>query len=380
MGNVGGFQFMVQDRSGTATLDEVSKVTQDLIAKANASPVLTSVFSSFAANTPQLNVQVDLARAKSLDVPLDQLYGVLQVFLGSQYVNDFDFANRNYRVYVQADASFRDAPEDIGAFYVRTTGGAMLPLDGLAKVTPGTTAQVIRHYNLYRSTEVNGQPEPGRSSGEALDAMEQIARDTLPGTFGSSWTGISDEQRRSGRQTAIIFALAVAFVFLLLAALYESFYLPLVILLSVPLAVLGGLGLQALRGLPNDVFCQIGIVMLVGLASKNAILIIEFAEQLRQQGREVTEAAIEAARLRLRPILMTSIAFLLGVVPLMLSSGAGAGARKSLGTTVFGGMLVSTVINLGFLPIVYIAFARARTRVTSHRPHPHPIPHSAPTA
>jgi hydrophobic/amphiphilic exporter-1 (mainly G- bacteria), HAE1 family len=372
VGNVGGFQFMVQDRSGTATLDEVSRVTQELTARANASPVLASVFSSFAANTPQLNVKVDQARAKSLDVPLDQLYGVLQVFLGSQYVNDFDFANRNYRVYVQADSSFRDSPEDIGAFYVRTAGGAMLPLEGLARVTPGTTAQVIRHYNLYRATEVNGQPEAGRSSGEALDAMEQVARDVLPGSFGSSWTGISDEQRRSGRQTMIIFALAVAFVYLLLAALYESFYLPMVILLSVPLAVLGGLSLQALRGLPNDVFCQIGIVMLVGLASKNAILIIEFAEQLRHQGRDATQAAIEAARLRLRPILMTSIAFLLGVVPLMLSSGAGAGARKSLGTTVFGGMLVSTVINLGFLPILYIAFDRLRVRFGKRTRHPWP--------
>ena len=173
------------------------------------------------------------------------------------------------------------------------------------------------------ATEVNGQPEAGRSSGEALDAMQEVARQVLPGSFGSSWTGISDEQQRSGRQTMIIFLLAIAFVYLLLAALYESFYLPMVILLSVPLAVLGGLSLQALRGLPNDVFCQIGIVMLVGLASKNAILIIEFAEQLRRQGRDLTEAAIEAARLRLRPILMTSIAFLLGTVPLLLASGAG---------------------------------------------------------
>jgi HAE1 family hydrophobic/amphiphilic exporter-1 len=360
VGQVGGFQLMLQDRSGTASLDEISRVTAELIARANQSPALTSVFSSFAASTPQLEVQVDRARAKSLEVSLDQLYGVLQVYLGSQYVNDFDFGNRTYRVYVQADSSFRDSPQDIGAFYVRNAAGTMLPLDGLARVTPGTTAQAIRHYNLYRSSEVNGQPRAGRSSGEALDAMEEVARQVLPASFGSSWTGISDEQRRSGRQTAIIFALAVAFVYLLLSALYESFYLPLVILLSVPLAVLGGLGLQALRGLPNDVFCQIGIVMLVGLASKNAILIVEFAEQLRRQGRDVTGSVMEAARLRLRPILMTSIAFLLGVIPLMLSSGAGAGARKSLGTTVFGGMLVSTVINLGFLPIVYIALTRAR--------------------
>ncbi len=368
VGNVGGFQFMVQDRSGTASLDDISRITQELTARANQSPVLASVFSSFAANTPQLEVAVDRAAAKSLEVPLDQLYGVLQVFLGSQYVNDFDFANRTYRVYVQADASFRDSPEDIGAFYVRSGSGAMLPLSSLARVTSGTTAQVIRHYNLYRATEVNGQPEPGFSSGQALDAMEEVAREVLPGSFGSSWTGISDEQRRSGRQTLVIFLLAIAFVYLLLAAQYESFYLPTLILLSVPLAVLGGLSFQSLRGLPNDVFCQIGLVMLIGLASKNAILIVEFAEQLRQQGREPAAAAIEAARLRLRPILMTSIAFLLGTLPLVLASGAGAGARRSLGTTVFGGMLVSTIINLGFLPILYIAFWRLRARV-SERAH-----------
>jgi HAE1 family hydrophobic/amphiphilic exporter-1 len=261
---------------------------------------------------------------------------------------------------VQAEQSFRDAPEDITAFYVRSSSGQMLPLDALAKVKPGTTAQVIRHYQLYRATEVNGQPAPGRSSGEALDAMERVARDTLPASFGSSWTGISDEQRRSGRQTLVIFALAVAFVYLLLAAQYESFFLPVVILLSVPLAILGGVGLQALRGLPNDVFCQVGMVMLVGLASKNAILIVEFAEQKRHEGEDLVHAAIDAARLRLRPILMTSIAFLLGVVPLMLSSGAGAGARRSLGTTVFGGMLVSTMINLGFVPVLYIVLGRLR--------------------
>ncbi|HEY0710765.1 MAG TPA: efflux RND transporter permease subunit [Polyangia bacterium] len=371
VGSVGGFQFVLQDRSGTATLDQLSRVTDDLIAKANQSPVLASVFSSFAASTPQLEVEVDRARAKSLEVPLDQLYGVLQVFLGSQYVNDFDFASRNYRVYVQADSAFRDAPEDIGAFYARSSNGDMLPLEAMVKVRPGTTAQVIRHFNLYRSTEINGVPEGEHSSGEALDAMETVARSTLPESFGFAWTGISDEQQRSGRQTLIIFVLAIAFVFLLLAGLYESFLLPVVILLSVPLAILGGVGLQAARGLANDVFCQVGIVMLVGLASKNAILIVEFAEHLRTQGKTAAEAAIEAARLRLRPILMTSIAFLLGVLPLMLASGAGAGARRSLGTTVFGGMFVSTLVNFGFVPVLYIVIHKLRSRLVRKRPVAH---------
>jgi HAE1 family hydrophobic/amphiphilic exporter-1 len=374
VGTVGGFQFMLQDRSGTASLEQISRITDEVTAKANQSPVLVGVFSSFAANTPQLEVNVDRARAKSLNVALDQLYGVLQVFLGSQYVNDFDFASRNYRVYVQADQSFRDDPADIGAFYVRSSGGDMLPLDGLVTVKAGTTAQVIRHYNLYRAAELNGQPEGGHSSGEALDEMERVAREQLPATFGSAWTGISDEQRRAGGQTLVIFALALAFVYLLLAAQYESFFLPVIILLAVPLAVLGGLGLQALRGLPNDVFCQVGLVMLVGLSSKNAILIVEFAEHLRGQGKDAATAAVEAARLRLRPILMTSIAFLLGVLPLMLASGAGAGARRSLGTTVFGGMLISTVVNFGFVPVLYVVSSHLRSRLAGAGRRPVPVP------
>jgi HAE1 family hydrophobic/amphiphilic exporter-1 len=245
---------------------------------------------------------------------------------------------------------------------VRNDVGEMMPLESLLQVTPTTSAQVIRHYNLFRAVEINGQAAPGVSSGEAVAAMEEIAGAVLPEGFASEWTGISLEQKQSGGQTLQIFLLGIVFVFLVLVAQYESFVLPLVIILSVPLAILGGLGLQAARGLANDVFCQVGLVMLVGLASKNAILIVEFAEQLRREGQHPVDAVIAAAAQRLRPILMTSIAFLLGVLPLMLATGAGAGARNSLGTTVFGGMLVSTVVNLVFIPALYV-MARRQPRL-----------------
>jgi HAE1 family hydrophobic/amphiphilic exporter-1 len=366
VGTVGGFQFVLEDRAGTQSLDQLSAVADGLIARAAKNPELRGVYTTFSASTPLLDLDVDRQKAKALGVPVDQVFSTLQLFMGSQYVNDFNYANRTYRVYVQADAQFRDNPQDIGAFYVRNEPGEMLPLESLVRVTPTTGAQLIRHYNLFRSVEINGQPAPGVASGEALAAMERHAAEGLPDGMGTEWTGVSLEQKESGQQTLLIFALGLLFVFLVLAAQYESFLLPFVVILSVPLAILGALGLQASRGFPNDVFCQIGLVMLIGLSSKNAILIVEFAEQLREQGRGAVEAVVQAASTRLRPILMTSIAFLLGVVPLMLASGAGAAARNSLGTTVFGGMVVSTLVNLVFIPGVYVLVQRLRRAPRAH--------------
>jgi HAE1 family hydrophobic/amphiphilic exporter-1 len=360
VGTLAGFQFVVEDRSGTRSLDELSAVVDGLVGKASRDPGLRGVFTTFTASTPLLDVDVDRQKAKSLGVPVDQVFSTLQLFMGSQYVNDFNYASRTYRVYLQADAQFRDNPRDIGAFYVRGEAGEMIPLESLVTVTPTTGAQTIRHYNLFRSAEINGQPAPGVASGEALAVMERLAAEGLPEGMSTEWTGVSLEQKESGRQTLFIFGLGLLFVFLVLAAQYESFLLPFVVILSVPLAILGALGLQVSRGYANDVFCQIGLVMLIGLSSKNAILIVEFAEQLREQGRDALDAVVEAAATRLRPILMTSIAFLLGVVPLMLASGAGAAARNSLGTTVFGGMLVSTVVNLVFIPGTYVLVQRFR--------------------
>jgi HAE1 family hydrophobic/amphiphilic exporter-1 len=358
VGTVGGFQFVVEDTSTGRSLQELSGAAQALVGAANQDPRLRGIFTSFTADTPILDAEVDRPLAKALGIPLEQIFGTLQLFLGSQYVNDFNYANRTYRVYAQADQPFRNSPGDLASFYVRTDAGDMVPLESLVRTTPATSAQIIRHYNLFRSAEINGQGAPGVSSGEALAAMESLAGRLLPEGVTGEWTGLSLEQKESGGQTLIIFALGVLFVFLVLAAQYESFVLPFVIILSVPLAILGALGLQWSRGFANDVFCQVGLVMLVGLASKNAILIVEFAEQLREQGRTPAEAVVEAAEIRLRPILMTSIAFLLGVLPLMLAQGAGAAARNSLGTTVFGGMFVSTFVNLVVIPGLYVIVRR----------------------
>jgi HAE1 family hydrophobic/amphiphilic exporter-1 len=361
VGTVGGFQFVVEDTAVGRSLDELAAAVQALIGSASQDPRLRSVYTSFTANTPIVDVQVDRDKAKALGVSLDQVYGALQMYMGAQYINDFNYANRTYRVYLQADAPFRDTPQDIGAYYVRSDAGVMIPLESLVQVRPVTSAQIIRRYNLFRSAEVQGVAAPGVSTGDAMAAMEEHAARVLPDGMRYEWTGISLEQKQAGAQTTMIFILGVVFVFLVLAAQYESFKLPFVVILAVPLAILGALGLQVLRGQVNDVFCQVGLVMLIGLASKNAILIVEFAEQLRRQGRSPVEAAVAAASVRLRPILMTSIAFLLGVVPLMLASGAGAAARSSLGTVVFGGMLVSTVINLIFTPGLYVLLQRRDT-------------------
>ncbi|AKF80189.1 RND transporter [Myxococcus fulvus 124B02] len=360
VGAVGGFQFVVEDTAGESSLDQLASAAQQLMAQGNDDGRLRGVFTGFNADTPLLDVEVDRQLAKAVGVPIDQIFSTLQVYMGSQYINDFNYANRAYRVYVQAEQQFRDSPADIAAFYVRSDTGDMIPLESLVKVQPTLSAQLIRHHNLFRAVELSGQAAPGVSSGQAMEAMEELAARHLPQGMSAEWTGISLEQKQSGGQSLLIFGLGLLFVFLVLAAQYESFSLPFVIILSVPLAILGALGLQLLRGQANDVFCQLGLVMLVGLASKNAILIVEFAEQLRAQGRSITDAVVEAAEVRLRPILMTSTAFLLGVVPMMTASGAGAGARNSLGTAVFGGMLVSTVVNFVFIPGLYVLVQKLR--------------------
>ncbi|HYI01795.1 multidrug efflux RND transporter permease subunit [Hyalangium sp.] len=368
VGSLGGFQLQIEDRALQANLQELADATRAVLEKAAGTPEIGGVFSTFTADDPQIRVEVDRERARALDIDISQVFGTLQVSLSSQYVNDFDFANRAYRVLVQNEAADRDNPSDIGALYVRNTQGAMVPLDSMVRVTPATSAQVISHFNLFRSVEVAGSAAPGYSSGQALAAMEKVAREALPQGFGYEWSGLSQEELESGGQTGFIFLLGLVFVFLVLAAQYESFALPFVVVLSVPLAILGALGGQALRGLPNDVFCQVGMVMLVGLSSKNAILIVELARRLRSEGATAIEAALQACELRLRPILMTSIAFLLGVMPLMFSEGAGSGARSSLGTAVFGGMLVSTVLNLFFTPVLFVLVDKVRGGAAAQAP------------
>jgi len=351
--SLGGFTFEVQDEGGN-TVQQLYNVTQKLARDGNSRPDLSGLFSPFTANDPQFVVKIDREKARSLQVPIQQITDALQVYMASAYVNDFDFNNRAYRVYVQAAQPFRRQPRDIRNLYVRADNGAMIPLDNVVSIKESTSPQVITHYNIFRSAEIDGAAGQGYSSGQAIQAMEQVAKKDLPLGFNYSWSGLSLEEIRSGSQSAMLFALGLLLVYLTLSAQYESFILPFIIMLSVPMAMLGALIAQSLRGQLNDVYCQIGLVMLIGLASKNGILIVEFAEQLRHKGLSTREAAVEAARIRLRPILMTSFAFILGVLPLVFASGAGAQSRHSVGTAVFGGMIFSTVLNLFFIPVLYV--------------------------
>jgi hydrophobic/amphiphilic exporter-1 (mainly G- bacteria), HAE1 family len=353
LGTFGGFQFQLQQKT-SGTLEDLERVLFSVIQKGRTRPELQSLFTSFSAREPQYLVQIDREKAKTLNVPFTQISSALQIFMGSQYVNDFDFNNRSYRVYVQAAPQFRAQPRDLREFYVRSDDGQMISLDNLVTISETTTAPVISHYNLFRTAEINGAPSPGYSSGQALKAMEEVAQQTMPPGYGFEWTGIALEEVGAGAQSLFLFGLGLLVVYLTLSAQYESYVLPFIILLAVPMAILGALLAQSARGLSNDVYCQIGLLMLIGLASKNAILIVEFAEQLQARGMELVDAAVEAARLRLRPILMTSIAFILGVLPLVFASGAGSAGRHSVGTTVFGGMFISTFLNLFIIPVLYI--------------------------
>src|SRR5437016_7122256 len=352
-GQSGGFHFEQQEDRGRSA-EDLEKVLQELIQKGNGRKELQGLFSSFTARDPQFVVQIDREKAKSLGVPFSQITSALQIYMGSQYVNDFDFNNRAYRVFVQADRQFRSQPRDLRQFYVRSDDGRMISLDNLVTITQGNNAGVITHYNLFRNAEINGSAAPGYSSGQAIKAMEDLAREVLPVGYSYSFSGLSLEEIQSGSKSLMFFGLGLLVVYLTLSAQYESFVLPFIILLAVPMAILGALAAQKVRGLENDVYCQIGLVMLIGLASKNAILIVEFAEQLQHRGVALVQSAFQAARLRLRPILMTSIAFILGVLPLVFATGAGAEGRHSVGTTVFGGMIVSTFLNLFIIPILYI--------------------------
>jgi hydrophobic/amphiphilic exporter-1 (mainly G- bacteria), HAE1 family len=355
LGNFGGFQYILQDQGGH-TPEQLGQVAYSLVgAGRQPNSGLTGLFTSYSATDPQFLVSIDREKAKSLGVSLTQITNTLQVYMASAYVNDFDFNNRAYRVYVQANQNSRMSAENMKQFYVRSDRGTMVPLENVVNIAQTTTPPVISHFNLFRSVELDGSAARGQSSGQAIQKMEGLSKKMLPQGYTYAWTGLSLEEIESGGQVVLLFALGLLVVYLTLAAQYESWSLPFIVILAVPMAVLGAVLAQSLRGLINDIYCQVGLVMLIGLSSKNAILIVEFAEQLRQRGLSIVEAAIEAARIRLRPILMTSFAFILGVLPLVLATGAGKNGRQSVGTTVFGGMLAATTLNLLFIPLLYIA-------------------------
>ena len=353
IGSFGGFQFELQDL-GRNTLQDIDTVAHKIVAGSRQRQDLTGLFTSFTANDPQQLVQIDREKAKAIGVPISQVSQALGVYMGSQYVNDFDFNNRSYRVYVQADQPFRMNARDLRNYYVRSDSNGLVPLGNIVSLSETSGPQVINHYNLFRSAEIDGAAAPGYSSSQGLKSMEELARQNMLQGMSFQWTGLALEEVEAGGKAIIIFGLGILVVYLTLSAQYESFALPFIILLAVPMAVLGALLFIQMRGLVNDVYVQIGLVMLIGLSAKNSILIVEFAEQLLGRGLTIVNAAIQAAELRLRPILMTSFAFVFGVLPLYFATGAGKLGRHSVGTAIVGGMLFSTVLNLFFIPVLYV--------------------------
>ena len=364
IGTVGGFQFILQD-GGRNTFGDIDRIAHTMVGQArNPASGLVNLNTTFTANDPQLYVTIDRQKAEAMGIPLSQITVAMGTFMGSSYINDFSFNNRSYRVYVQAEQQFRRNTADLRKYYVRSNAGQMVSLDSLVALSETSGPQVINHYNLFRSAEIDGSPAEGLSAGQGLENMQHLFdKNKLPG-MKFEWTGLALEEVESSGKAVIIFGLGLLVVYLTLSAQYESFALPLIILMAVPMAVLGALSLVALRGISDDVYVQIGLVMLIGLSAKNSILIVEFAEQQLEHGKSIIEAAIIASELRLRPILMTSFAFILGVMPLYFASGAGALGRHSVGTAVVGGMLVSTVLNLFFIPVLYVILKKALVVIT----------------
>jgi len=376
-GAAGGFNFLLQDRSGTMSVADIGKQSGAFLDAARKRPELANLFTSFNPQVPQVQVELDREKARALGVPINDVFAALSAAMGGAYVNDFNRFGRLYRVYVQAEPAYRQRPDDIGQFYVRsTTTNQMVPLSTLMTVKPASGTEVTVRFNLFRSVEITGVPGPGYTSGQAMKALEETAAQVLPREMGYAYTGFS-YQEKNAPPAAPTFILAIIFVFLLLAALYESWKLPWAVLLETPLVALGAFFGVWLMGYDNNVFVQVGLIMLVGLAAKNAILIVEFAKAQHEGGRSLEDAALEAARLRFRPILMTAFAFIMGVVPLMLAHGAGAGAQTRMGTAVFWGMLVATVVGIFIIPGLFtmverLRFGRRKEKV-AEVPEPAPV-------
>jgi hydrophobe/amphiphile efflux-1 (HAE1) family protein len=360
LGRTGGFQFELEDRSGQS-LGALVAQANEVMAAAAKQPEIAAPFTSFRADVPQIGLDVDRAKVITLGVPLPDVFTALTTYLGGVYVNDFNLFGRTYRVMVQAEPQFRSDPQSISRFYVRSSRGEMVPLSTLTNQRIIQGPDVITRFNLHRNVEINGAASPGHSSGDAITAMERIGS-SMPAGFGFEWTGMSYQEVTTRGQAGVILALAIVFVFLVLAAQYESWTVPFAVILAVPLGVFGAFVAQWIRALDNNVYAQIGLVMLVGLAAKNAILIVEYAKVRYEHGLSLSDAAVEGARIRFRPILMTSLAFIFGVLPLVIATGAGSAARHALGTSVFGGMIAATVLGVVFIPVFFAGIERLTER------------------
>jgi multidrug efflux pump subunit AcrB len=357
MGAVSGAQFQLQDRSGR-TPQELVDVSRKFIGSVMTDKRFAVAMTTFNTDTPQVDLQLDREKAKTLNVAVSDVFDTLNVSMGGLYVNDINRFGRTYRVQLQAEPGSRRTPEDIGKLYVRNAAGEMVPLSTLTRIGMTNGPDMLTRHNLYRTAEILAMPVPGVPTGPIMAALAEKAEKELPKGFGYEWTGVSYQQAKTGSQIGFIMLIAVTFVFLTLAAQYESWIVPFAVILAIPVGVFGALASVWMRGLANSVYAQIGLVMLIGLAAKNAILIVEFARERYENGMPLTEAALEAARLRFRPILMTSFAFILGLLPLVISEGAGAAARKALGTVVFGGMLIAIGLGVFVIPTLYVLCER----------------------
>ena len=361
LGMTSGFEVKIQDRGG-AGLDALAEVGNTLVYQTMSDPVVTRLNSTLRVTVPQLYVDVDRVKAQTLDVSLETVFNTLQTYLGSTYINDFNLFGRTFKVIAQAEPEFRATAEDIGRLEVRNRSGQMLPIRTLATVRDTAGPQTVTHYNLYPSTTITGNAKLGFSSGQAIEQMKDLLDQSLPPSMGYEWSGMSLQEIEAGGKTVFLFILAAVFAYLFLAAQYESWTIPVAIILAVPLGLLGAAGFTWLRMLDNNIYTQMGIVLLIGVVCKTAILLVEFAKKLHEEGRPILDAAVEAARIRFRPILMTALTTALGTLPLVIATGAGAAARRALGTSVFGGMIVATVLGVFMIPIFYVVVQRTKEK------------------